>query len=183
MSPDAPGIVEFQLYLLRTMKPPEHLLAHALDRLGRTEEEMQNAADVISRALRPQLGPAEPVTTIADFLHTTLSGARLPRPGGDREFYRIPLWKEFIFEASFEYSGRIIKQAKFTRNPLHKPPGGEAEAWDFPEEDLPRRFTEIQEIDEWGHYRTYLARTPESGDVFFLRFAWGVLQQIEPVVG
>ncbi|GAA0964257.1 hypothetical protein [Actinocorallia libanotica] len=173
--------MEFQLYLLRTMKPPKHLLAHALDLLGRTEEEMRKAADAVSRALRPQLGTAEPVTTVADFLHTTLSGGRLPRPDDDRNFYRIPLWEEFIFEASFGCSGRFIEQAKFTGDPSRRLPDGEPEAWNFLEDDLSQRFTEIQEIDEWGHYRTYLARAPESGDMFFLRFAWGVLQQIEPV--
>jgi len=179
---EGPGAVEFQLYLLRTMKAPEPLLTGALDRLGRTEPEMRSAADAVSRMLRPRLDWARPADMAGD-LDTVLSSVRV-RSGtsGAEPLYRLPLWEGHLFSVSF-LNDRMLQHAKFVRDPGRTRHRGGLRPWEFLEEDLPEDLGEIRSVDGWGHYATYLSRHLENGREYFLRFAWGMLQEIEDVTG
>ncbi|GAA2723354.1 hypothetical protein [Actinocorallia aurantiaca] len=181
MSAHGLGVVEFQLYLLHTMDPPARLLTEALDRLGLTDADMRNAAERISPVLRPRLGPAGAGTNMAADLQAILGKALVPRLDDidDRRFYRLPLWEGFVFGVSFAGAGRLIESAEFVREPgtAEEPP--EPAVWEFLEADLLGPFCEARMVDTWGHYRTYLTRRPEDPNEYFLRFAWGMLQEVE----
>ena len=176
------GVVEFQLYLLHTMDPPARLLSEALGRLGSADAEMRSAAERISPVLRPRLGSAGAGANMAEDLQAVLGEARVSRPDDidDRRFYRLPLWEGLLFGVSFAGAGRLIESAEFVREPGTAEEPWEPAVWEFLEADLLGPFCEARMVDTWGHYRTYLARRPEDPDEYFLRFAWGMLQEVGP---
>lgn len=89
--------------------------------------------------------------------------------------YRLPLWGEFDFRIELDnlpYMKRVEFVGAAAMNEKVAP-------WKFLEMHLAGRFGEIQEVDSWGTYNSYTARDVETGNHLFLRFSWGLLQEVD----
>lgn len=173
------GVDDFQLYLLKTMDPPDQLLAAALDRLRYSRGEMRERYEKISRMTKLISGC---VGELKDVLADALVD-KAPEGQGEKRRYSLPLWPKYYFGIIFSNQDEFIKQAAFERRlpalDLVDPVG----VWDFLVTDLADMFGNIEEIDVWGHYETFLADNLRDGRKYFLRFGWGLLQEIELLNG
>ncbi|MFI5776816.1 hypothetical protein [Nocardia sp. NPDC051570] len=177
MSSNGLGVVDFQLYLLKTMQPPGALLAAALEELGCTSSDMAVGYEGVSRETKLTEGGS------ADRLTTILDEAFVDQPSGmGRETfaYHLPLWPKFTFLLSFDSTRKFIYKGEFVRRPGCRAGEG-VTSWDFLQIELTDSFDQICEIDTWGTYDSYTARDSNLGERCFLRFAWGLLQEIEVI--
>ncbi|MEV4283402.1 hypothetical protein [Actinoplanes xinjiangensis] len=174
MSINGIGVTDFELYLLKTMSPVESLLAGALNDLNRTSDDMIACFEAISPLVRVRPGSAESLKLILSdaFLGEGLHGA-----GPGTFSYRLPLWPELAFQVTPAGSGLYIGEAKFSRTEISKMKP-EPTVWNFLESDVNEAFDQVREVDMWGHYASYLAQDRIAGERYFLRFAWGLLQEI-----
>lgn len=168
------GVLEFQLYVLESMRPPESFLAPALAALGRTGPEMLDASEAVGAAIRPMTGSPRRITEI-------LSGARWDMPsleGPHISVYALPLWPDFYFHVELMAEADWIWCAEFRRHGARKPADRVA-PWEFVRSDLADAFDAVEEVDLWSPYGSYSAHDRESGRRYFLRFGWGLLQEME----
>ena len=169
------SVVDFQLYLLKTMMPPESLCTPALEKLGRSVDDMLASSEAVSRATPLTFGQAQRIKSIlSEALAGTLSGA-------DREtfVYRLSLWwPQYTFLVSPDESGELLYKAEFGKGADYRPESQIA-PWNFLEMDLADTFDEVRELDVWSAYSSYFARERSSGQRYFLRFGWGLLQEME----
>jgi hypothetical protein len=174
VSVDNLDFVDFQLYLLKTMDPGPSLLAGALESIDRTTDDMLACYDKVSPLLKLSPGSAGRLKSI-------LSDARLDDDLNGKVHgayaYRLPMWSEFIFLVTPDDSGMFIAHARFGRA-RRSATKTEPTAWNFLESELSDYFTQVRDIDIWGHYSTYSVVDEGSGRRYFLRFAWGLLQEI-----
>jgi hypothetical protein len=167
--------MEFQLYLLKTMDPPSALLSGALDRLERSEADMTSSFEVVSPLIR--LMNPEQFRNLDGILEGVREESR--SQDGREHIYRIPPWSEFAFKVCTDEPARFIERIGFVRE------GGAfreedcPKVWKFLTCDLPGRFPNAREIDGWGHYESFIVEDSTEGRKTFLRFAWGLLQEIE----
>lgn len=175
------GVVEFQLYLLKVMQPPEEKLAAVLEGLQRTGEDLDRASEKVSMVLHPRLREPRPVPAMSGDVAEMLRGAAVPGPreyAGEGQWYRFSVWPEFAFHMTFEDSVGFLGVADFVRWPSGGEENAEPEVWRFLESDLTARFAEIKEVDVWGHYQSYVGRSLTDGHEYFLRFGCALLQEI-----
>src|SRR6266568_9388878 len=173
MSSDNLNLIDFQLYLLKTMLPPERLLAAALSDLGYSVDAMHSRYEEVSRSISIARGSQENIKSMLEEVliwHAEKSYV-----------YRIPLWPKFNFILSYDATGKFIAKAEFVRD-IDYPKSSEVSPWSFLEHEIDEVFSDVREVETWGHYRTYLAQEISSGKKYFLRFAWGLLQEVEVVV-
>jgi hypothetical protein len=164
------GLMDFQLYLLKTMNPPSALLSGALDRLERSAEGMVSSYKAVSPLLMMREGQFQSLEEILE------EARQEDLSENDHEhIYRIPLWPEFAFKVCADESGLLIYSAEFTRvgNVFA---GDGPEVWKFLKCDLPVRFPNARAIDLWSPYESYAVG--DRGEIF-LRFGWGLLQEID----
>ncbi|WP_306365565.1 hypothetical protein [Nocardia sp. CC227C] len=173
MSDTPLNATDIQLYLLKTMKPPEALLAAALDRIDCSLLDMQQRSLAVAQALKPGSGSVQEVRHALD---SVLS----PEPN-DVQFaystYRLPLWPEFDFILTFNEPMPLIKRAEFLRRSGNET-GRYLTPWKFVEGDMHAVLKNVRDIDAWGHYRSYIAYDARDGGRYFLRFGWGLLQEV-----
>jgi hypothetical protein len=175
MSLDDLGVVDFQLYLLETMMLPESRLTPALEELGFSVDDMLASYEAVSRLTKLRPGQARRFKSIInEVLLGTLNVA-------DREtsVYKLPLWwPKFTFLVSIDDSGEFLYRAEFGKGPDYRPEGQVA-PWEFLEMDLVDKFDEVRDIDLWSSYASYFARDRSLGQRYFLRFGWGLLQEMK----
>ncbi|WP_194838785.1 hypothetical protein [Nocardia sp. XZ_19_369] len=174
MSSDGFGVKDFQLYLLKTMDPPESLLTTALAEMGCSIDDMDASLENIQKATWLSLGGS------AEKIVTMLSEVCVSAPArSDHKVYayNLPLWPEFDFVATFDLSGKVLSHSEFVRFAGRGPETG-ATPWDFTERDLVGNFDQITRTEDWGSYTTYHARDTASDQWYWLRFGWGLLQDI-----
>ncbi|TVT55836.1 hypothetical protein FNH05_08950 [Amycolatopsis rhizosphaerae] len=175
MSIDDIDAVDFELYLLDSMKPPVDLLSQTLKRLGQTKGEMEERCGKVSQIMRQFANAADSFRSI---LRENLL-AEWSRIQQGIYLYHLPLWWEFAFELSLDSSGRYIENMRFQKHPARGLAGESVAPWKFLEVDLAASFDQIREGDSWGHYKSYLARDRKSDKWHFLRFGWGLLQEVK----
>lgn len=179
MSPTGIGVFDFQLYLLKVMDPPSSLLEGALDLLGADEETMRDRAGRISKILQPRFGMSLDVREILDEARVEIEDSGSTK-GSHIYCYRLSVWPDFEFRIQFDPSSQFILQAAFYRIAmleLHAP--RELEPWKFLRSDVRGTFSNVQEVDKWGHYETCVTFDTERRRRLFLRFAWSMLQEVE----
>jgi hypothetical protein len=169
---------DYQLYLLKTMNPPGSLLEEALEALDSTRDEMLAAYEAVSPMVRLRPGSPERIKSI-------LADSILDEKpdGADRQtsVYGLSLWPRFVFCVKPEETGLFIERAWFAR--FHDVRSENFPAlWNFLESDLIDAFDDVHDIDGWGHYSSYTAQNKVDGQQYFLRFAWGLLQEMEEMV-
>lgn len=174
MSLDGIGVDDFQLYLLKTMDPPAVLLAGALEKLDRTADEMHARYEAVSSSIRLRPGSVHRLKSI---LSDALLSEELEGVEDGTSVYSLPLWPKLTFLVSPDESGLFVKWARFAGCDDYRSESGPT-VWDFLESDLINTFAQVRDIDAWGHYSTYTARDQDSDQWYFLRFAWGLLQEI-----
>lgn len=165
------GVTEFQLYLLKTMQPIQSLLDPALSALNCGKDQMLADAEAVSKSIMPGKGGS------AHALKTILNDALIEHSrgtGSDIFLYHLPLWKEFAFRLELD-DLPFMKRVEFVRYTDFKE---EIAPWRLLELDVKERFDEVREVDSWGTYNSYTARDPRVGDQIFLRFSWGLLQEV-----
>ncbi|MFI7002333.1 hypothetical protein [Nocardia sp. NPDC050175] len=174
MSSDGLGIVDFQLYLLKTMDPPEALLTAALAELGCSIDDMEVSLENIQSATQLWRGGSagEIVTMLSDVCVSAPTGA-----GHQTYAYNFPLWPEFDVVLTFDPLVRVLSNAQFVRFTGHYSESG-VRAWNFTERDLVENFDQITRTEVWGSYATYNARDTDRDQWCRLRFGWGLLQDI-----
>jgi hypothetical protein len=171
MTSGALGVTEFQLYLLKTMQPIRSLLDPALAALNCDKDKMLAGAEAVSRSIMPGKGGS------AHTLKTILNDTLIEKSHGresDTFLYLLPLWKEFAFRLELD-DLPFMRRVEFIRYTASEE---EIAPWKFLELDVEERFDEVREIDSWGTYNSYTVRDPGSGDQLFLRFSWGLLQEV-----
>ncbi|MEV0292311.1 hypothetical protein [Nocardia sp. NPDC050710] len=173
MLEDDLGLADFQLYLLKAMDPPESLRTAALADLGSSKQDMFAKFDNVHQALWVLDGG------VASNILPMLDQVRVPgsHPEGSVAF-SLPIWKEFLYIVSFDSTGRVFSTTEFSRRD-----GRETDLvvrpWEILESELPEMFDRIEEFETWGpSYRVLTARHLESGEVFRLRFGFGLLQAV-----
>jgi hypothetical protein len=168
-------LTDFQLFLLKSMEPPEQLLASSLRELGRGLGDMMESHDLISLLMRHGPDYAENVRRI---LGDDAAGVTGEAGNSDIEYRRVlPLWPSYTFHASFDPSGQWLLRAGF----IHTPGSREEYdpvPWRLLEDDLPQVFGHVHELDAWGSYASYSAVDIRQGGRRFLRFSWRMLQEI-----
>ncbi|MGW7405075.1 hypothetical protein ACWGI9_15305 [Streptomyces sp. NPDC054833] len=174
MALDGVGVIDFQLYLLKVMDPPAALLESSLKKLNRTEVEMDDRQEAVSQLIRLGAGSARKLVVILEQALVDASGA-----SEQRYVYRLPLWPDFKFLVSLDGSGRFIESMEFESDG-DCGEGAKIVPWGFLETWLGVNFDQVRMIDGWGHYRTYMAQSSDNEEVF-LRFAWGLLQEVSTV--
>jgi hypothetical protein len=181
MSPDGLGVDDFQLYVLKVMDPPARLLHAALDQLGRTPEDMIAGYEAVSGtvmgAFRCARSAAPP--GLRELFTSILSEAFLEEASeADHGVlnHHLPVWPDFVFQMSFNDAGSVLQDAHFSRT--RSQPPEEVNEWRFLESELATTFVNIREVDLWGSYASYLAVHRRLNKRFFLRFSWGLLQEI-----
>ncbi|MDX6741326.1 hypothetical protein [Actinocorallia sp. A-T 12471] len=175
------GVVEFQLYLLKTMMPPAAALVALLERFQKSEIDLNRASERVSKLLRPRFREPGPAPAMSEDVARMLEGAAVLSPAeysGDGQWYRFPVWPEFVFHMTFEDSLGFLNVAEFRWWPSARDGNRNPEVWHFLESDLKTHFDEIKEIDVWGHYRSYTGRSLTDGHEYFLRFGYALLQEI-----
>lgn len=141
MSPDDLGVVEFQLYLLKTMMPPESLRAPALEKLSGSVDDMLACSEAVSRAAPLRFGQVQRIKSI---LREALAGT-LSRADRETFVYRLPLWwPKYTFLVSPDDSGGFLYKAEFGKGTDYRPEGQIA-PWNFLEMDLTDTFDEVRE--------------------------------------
>ncbi|MGA6205484.1 hypothetical protein ACPESR_12075 [Nocardia testacea] len=174
MNSDKLAVNDFQLYLLKTMQPPRPILDSALSRLNSTTEHMLASADSISKSIMPGKGGS--AHALRPILHEALiNEARGPE--SEILLYRLPLWEEFAFRLELD-NLPFMKRVEFVD--LTGAEEGIA-PWKFLEIHTSERFDEVREIDSWGTYNSYTVRDRQTGRRVFLRFSWGLLQEVDTV--
>ena len=167
------GVADFQLYLLKAMNPPESLLAPALIELESSKEDMSARFDSVHQALwPPDGGSAKNILSILD---------QVSRPGSLPDggaVFSLPIWKGFLYTVSFDPTGHFFYTSHFTRRGRRNT-ALTLRPWEILESELPEMFDQIEEFETWGpSYRVLTARCLENGEVFRLRFGFGLLQAI-----
>lgn len=178
------GVVDYELYLLRTMQAPEGHLARGLRELGHTAESMNLIADKVSSAVK-LLRTVRPLKGSAANLKGILRDAwvaDIPEGEGMKSIYRLPLWPEFIFTVLVDVPNEIVNWARFTRDP-ENPGEPVLEPWRFLEDDIPATFLSADILDPWGHYVTYSAVMEGVERPYYLQFGWGLLQEVGWIEG
>lgn len=172
---DGPGVLDFQLYLLKTMDPPDQLLAAALERLGSTRAEMKDRYEAVSPMMALMSGSSANLRSLlaAAVVDKTLEA------GGEKLIYSFGLWPRFNFGIRFVDQGEFVSRAAFERKPQGPAFARPIHVWNFLTNDLSNHFGNVKEIDAWGHYETFLADDLDDGRKYFLRFGWGLLQEME----
>ncbi|WP_405166534.1 hypothetical protein OG203_16435 [Nocardia sp. NBC_01499] len=166
--------MDFQLYLLKTMDPPESLLTTALAELGCSIDDMDASLENIQRSTQLSLGGS------AEKIRTMLSEVCVSspaRPDHQAYAYNFPLWPEFDVVLTFDPSGKVLSNAEFVRFTGHYTESG-ITPWNFTERDLVGNFDQITRTETWGSYATYNARDTDRDQWYRLRFGWGLLQDI-----
>ncbi len=175
MSLGSLNVRDFELYLLKTMLPPDSLLAAALNELGCSVDDMIVSFEAVDRATKLGRVPqGNMISILEDVLVRDLN------VDIGTFAYGIPLWSELTFMLAFDGSGTMITRAEFVRR-VDLPPGSWPVPWNFVEHEMDDVFDEIGEFNDWGHYHSCIARVKNSDERQFLRFAWGLLQEAEPV--
>ncbi|WP_280422700.1 hypothetical protein [Nocardia carnea] len=168
------GLVDFQLYLLKTMQPPRTVLDPALTRLNSTTEHMLASAESISKSIMPGKGGS--AHALKSILHNALIN-ETRGPESETLLYRLPLWEEFAFRLELD-NLPFMKRVEFVD---YIEFNQKAAPWRLLEIHISERFDEVREIDSWGTYNSYTVRDPETGNHLFLRFSWGLLQEVDTV--
>ncbi|MEU5808194.1 hypothetical protein [Streptomyces sp. NPDC047718] len=158
-----------QLDLLRGMQALPHLREPALAALGATEEELAASGD--------------------------LAGAGLPRPV-ELTRYRLSLWPDYAFEFRHhpeQVVRKCLERAAFVRVAGAAPAADRhPEPWRILRDEMLAGsgvdgpagggpWTGVVPIDVWTPYESYAATSPVDGRRYFLRFGWGLLQEIAPL--
>jgi hypothetical protein len=172
MTSDKLALIDFQLYLLKTMQPPRPILDSALLRLNSTTEHMLASADSISKSIMPGKGGS--AHAIKPILHDALIKATRG-PESETLLYRLPLWEEFAFRLELD-DLPFMKRVEFVE---HTGADEELAPWKFLEIHLSEKFDQVREVDSWGTYNSYTVRDHETGSHLFLRFSWGLLQEVD----
>ncbi|MEV0106458.1 hypothetical protein AB0H42_08970 [Nocardia sp. NPDC050799] len=166
------GLVDFQLYLLKTMQPPRPVLDSALARLNSTTELMLTSAESISKSIMP--GKGGTAHALKPILHDALIN-ETRGPESETLLYRLPLWEEFAFRLELD-NLPFMKRVEFVS---YTELDETAAPWKLLEINISEKFDEVREIDSWGTYNSYTVRDPETGNHLFLRFSWGLLQEVD----
>ncbi|MCD0450027.1 hypothetical protein LO762_12605 [Actinocorallia sp. API 0066] len=166
---------DFQLYLLKTMDPPTPLLDSSLGVLGSDRGGMKVSYGSVSELMKPISGSPHSLKAMLRDSLVSEDGSG----GNIVSGYRLSLWPEFVFWLAIDSSGLFIEKAGFGRASGGPRTGGPIEPWGFVIGDLDNEFSGVEFIDEWGHYSTCHAWHGESGKRLFLRFAWGLLQEVD----
>ena len=170
------GVIDFQLYLLKTMDPAPSFLAGSLKALDRSIDDMLASFEAVSPLLKTKPGSATRLKLILD--DAFLEDRRIESLSL-ASAYRLSLWPMLDFLVSTDESGLFIGRAGFQRR-IDSETSSSLAAWNFLEGDLADAFGDVSEIDAWGHYSTYIAQDSASGRKYFLRFGWGLLQEVVP---
>lgn len=166
---------DFELYILRSMKPLEENLKSALQTLGVDKHEMEVRAEGIRQILRFWgASPAELKEILSPIFY-----ADIDLVGSDLKLYRMSAWPDLKFKIEYHEKGPVHWEGNFcgwiygcTGKP--KTP----EPWGFLEDEMMGMFKGIEEVDIWGHYRSYTAYRENDEIHYFLRFGYGLLQEI-----
>ncbi|KDN82421.1 hypothetical protein [Kitasatospora cheerisanensis] len=180
MSAEVPGIIDFQLYLLNTMDAPRELLHGALTVLRVDAATVDGRAEHASQLLRPRPGLAQELRAVLATAGTPGSAASGADGSAGPAYYSFAAWPELRFQVEFDPSGFALARAGFVRARAGSAPA-EVAPWKFLTADLETGFDEVEEVDVWGHYETYTATDAATGERCFLRFGWGLLQEVGPV--
>ncbi|MBC2907014.1 hypothetical protein [Streptomyces cupreus] len=172
MTLEGVGVIDFQLYLLKVMDPPASLLDSSLKKLNRTAAHMKDRHGVVSQLIRLGSGNARNLEIILKEAQVDSRGER-----GQWNVYQLPLWPDFKFSILLDQTGRFVEKMEFEQ--CNDSEGvNQIAPWRFLEADLAANFDQVRTIDGWGHYHTYNAQGFDR-EKYFLRFAWGLLQEIE----
>ncbi|MEV6398102.1 hypothetical protein AB0M39_25575 [Streptomyces sp. NPDC051907] len=174
------GAAAYQLHLLSTMNPLPHLLERSLNAVGVSRPEMARQADRVGEATL--ILTADLVSNTREILSDALCGESVELGQTSTDRYRFPLWPEFEFEIEFQIvNGYHFTHGEFVRTLGTGPSDREPVPWGWLKGETLRRYEDVREIDLWSPYETYDALNPQDGKRCFLRFGWGVLQEIEPL--
>jgi hypothetical protein len=181
MSMNDLGVTDFQLHVLCVMRAPEELTERTLGILGADSVTMAERSDLVAKCFIIRPGAAAQVRGI-------LAGATIVENGPDEAGqsdvvrYLFPAWPEWEFKVTYDPSGMAVYSSEFVR-----PQGAELSTpvelvpWRFLKGDMPGPFEDIDEVDLWDVYESYTATDRSSRRRWFLRFAWGLLQEISPM--
>jgi hypothetical protein len=173
---------DFELYLLYTTREPLANVPHILDGIGVNQGEMARRGQAVSRMLYP--GRSDH-TWLMEVLSPALVGDLGPDESHlyDRfrmlehpKLYRLPLWPDFGFAVHFvdmrvsywggEFDRRLGENVR---------PPGEPLIGNLLRVEMLEEFSEVEELEAWGHYRAY-SGTGRDGRRYSLGFWWGLLQ-------
>ncbi|MGF1430634.1 hypothetical protein [Kitasatospora sp. LaBMicrA B282] len=178
---DELGVTDFQLHVLALMRAPDELAEPTLAILGADSVTMAERSDLIGRHFTIRPGVTEVLRAILSAAEI-LEGAAAEARAGDPVRYAFPAWPELEFEVSYAPSGMALHSAHFVRPRRPGPPQPvDVAPWSFLREDLPGAFEHIAEVDLWDTYASYTATDRSSHQRCFLRFAWGLLQEVSPM--
>lgn len=167
----------YQLYLLETMMPGETLLRQGLATMRCTEKEMNLRSGEIDRVLQ---GPfSERGSKTLAILQDAWTG-QYRTPEGTACCYRLPLWPDYVYTVLTNDEYGFLVSAEFTRA-ASSPNSPMLEPWRFTRAELPKYFDRVKAVDLWGHYASYGASGPDYPKPLYLRFGYGLLQEVSPL--
>ncbi|WP_157225167.1 hypothetical protein [Nocardia thailandica] len=166
-----PGIIDFQLYLLKAMDPPQAVAAAALAELDRSPEQMIASFEKVHRSTWIlEGGSAENILPLVE-------GVGVPVPPCFSAVYEmafaLPLWPELLLAVAFNSDSRVFDAVEFVRAP-DSTQVPEVRPWRLLEKEAYEVFDRVEEVESWGDYRILAARNGEHGEVHRLRFGRGL---------